>query len=631
MRLIARIPLLGCLWVAICLLCAATAHARSPLPAWPGTAQAARSDWSATTPPRSGWVDVSLPDDWSSRWPDFDGVVWYRLTWTAHEPNQEVGLYIDHLSLAGVVAVNGHELLRDESLVEPLSRMWNTPRYLLLPAPLLREGENEILMRVSGSIYYQPALGRVAIGAPEEMRALRNWGRWLRIEMQWLTLGIGTTLGTFFFALWLIRRSETAFGWYAAQQAAWLVFSLNLVWTSTWPFHDSDTYSALVSSSYVIYDACNAMFVVRFMGRRWPRAEAAMWLIVAVAAAAMFLTPHEYVGEMRNALAWLSMSMIAITTTVFLYLAWHHGNVPQRVLSLIALAVFFVRAHDFLVFFKVIVSSLYLVTYAETLSMVGFALTLAWIFAANIRRIESFNQELSRTVAHARTELAATLERQHELEIVHARLDERLTLAHDLHDGLGGMLIGNIATLEEAPETIPTRTVLDLLRELRDDLRLIIDTASSQTYGEDSLGELVALLRHRMTRLFEARRIAIHWHISGIDKLRLTSGQSMDILRILQEALSNVLKHSGATGAEIDLAHVDHYLRLEVRDNGVGLPEGSAKPGTGIRSMRIRARRLNARLSVDASEGTTLIRLDMPLPVAAQAAKTSERQLETVT
>lgn len=41
--------------------------------------QAARSDWQATQPPGEGWVDVTLPDDWSRRWPQFDGVVWYRL------------------------------------------------------------------------------------------------------------------------------------------------------------------------------------------------------------------------------------------------------------------------------------------------------------------------------------------------------------------------------------------------------------------------------------------------------------------------------------------------------------------------------------------------------------------------
>ena len=618
---IVRISLRCCLWLAICFFCPLTTQAQAPIPQWPGNVHAVRGDWNITIPPREGWVDVDLPDDWRRRWPQFDGVVWYRLNWNIEGPAEDRGLFVDYLNLAGTISINGNELQRDANLVEPLSRMWNTPRYLLLPASMLHTGENEILIRVSGFADYQPALGNVTIGSPAAMLAVWKRTHWLRVDLQWLNLGIGTTLGTFFLALWLIRRRETAFGWYAAQQAAWFVFSYNFISVSAWPFATTDAYSAAITASYLIYDACSAMFMLRIMGRHWARTETAMWLVTGLVIAGMLLTPHARLGEMRNALSLFSMAMIIVTTAVFLHLAWRrNGNIPQRVLSLIALAVLLARAHDFLVFLGLIASNLYLVTYAETLSMVGFALTLAWTFATNIRRIESFNSELTSSVARAREELATTLERQHELELVHARLDERLTLAHDLHDGLGGILIGNIATFEEAPETVPTRTVLDLLRELRDDLRLIIDTASSQTYGEDSLGELVGLLRHRMTRLFEARRIAIRWHIEGIDRLRLTSTQSMDVLRILQEALSNALKHSGATGVEVDLIHAERRLLMEVRDNGVGLPANGGTPGTGIRSMRTRARRLGAQLTVNADGGVTFIRLDVPKPASPRVA-----------
>jgi len=619
--LIVRFSLRCCVCLAVCFFCPLATHAQTPTPPWPGSVQTVRGDWNAANPPQDGWVGVGLPDDWRPRWPAFDGVVWYRLNWDIAGQAEDTGLFVDYLNLAGTISINGNELQRDANLVEPLSRMWNTPRYLLLPASMLHAGENEILIRVSGFADHQPALGQVAIGSPVAMQAIWKRAHWLRVDLQWLNLGIGTTLGTFFLALWLIRRRETAFGWYAAQQAAWFVFSYNFISISSWPFATTDAYSAAITASYLVYDACSAMFMLRIMGRHWPRVEAAMWFLTALVVLGMLLTPHARLGEMRNALSLFSMAMIIVTTAVFLYLAWwRHGNIPQRVLSLIALGVLMARAHDFLVFLRLIASNFYLVTYAETLSMVGFALTLAWTFATNIRRIESFNSELTSSVARAREELATTLERQHELELVHARLDERLTLAHDLHDGLGGILIGNIATFEEAPETVPTRTVLELLRELRDDLRLIIDTASSQTYGEDSLGELVALLRHRMTRLFEARRIAIRWHIEGVDRLRLASTQSMDVLRILQEALSNALKHSGATGVEVDLVLADRHLRMEVRDNGVGLPANGGTPGTGIRSMRMRARRLGALLIVDAEAGVTFIRLDIPVSPPVHAA-----------
>ena len=116
--------------------------------------------------------------------------------------------------------------------------------------------------------------------------------------------------------------------------------------------------------------------------------------------------------------------------------------------------------------------------------------------------------------------LRATLSRQY-LELVHARLGERVNLAHDLHDGLGGMLIGNIAALEQASDSLPSREVLDMFRELRDDLRLIIDTASAQHYGEHSLAELLAPLRAASQRAQSVRGATIstvNWHLGDHGK-----------------------------------------------------------------------------------------------------------------
>lgn len=73
-----------------------------------------------------------------------------------------------------------------------------------------------------------------------------------------------------------------------------------------------------------------------------------------------------------------------------------------------------------------------------------------------MRRIEGFNVEHNESVAEARAELAATLERQHELELAHARLGERVNLAHDQHDGLGGMLIAT----SPRSNRLPTRGFL---------------------------------------------------------------------------------------------------------------------------------------------------------------------------
>src|SRR6185437_10580391 len=75
-------------------------------------------------PPASGWVPVSLPDFWSARWPSFDGVVWYRLTWRQSSAGAPIALMLDYLNMAGAIYLNGTLMRHDARLVEPLSREW---------------------------------------------------------------------------------------------------------------------------------------------------------------------------------------------------------------------------------------------------------------------------------------------------------------------------------------------------------------------------------------------------------------------------------------------------------------------------------------------------------------------------
>lgn len=599
---------------------AAPALAQAGNAAWPVRVQAVRSDWNAQMPPDNGWVDVTLPDDWSRRWPQFDGVVWYRLTWDAPAPPADVGLFIDYLTMAGAVRVNGHRIARDASLVEPLSRMWNTPRYFLLPAALLRQGPNMLLVRVSGLAAYQPGLGPVHIGEPAQARALFEYQYLLRHDGQLFGIAVVVSLGLLFLVLWLMRRQEVAYGWFAVQQFAWLVVAWNQIATTTWPFTATDPFEAANTTALVIFCACYFMFVLRFCERRWPRREAAVWIAVVLISVWMMLAPHAVIGARRAQLTLLASASYALVDIMFVYFAWRGGRLDQRILSLTGVVNLIAGTHDTLVFVGVVHSNMYYSTPSLMVTVVGVALVLAWNFVRNLRRIESFNLELQHSVEDARSELATSMLRQHELELVHARLGERVNLAHDLHDGLGGMLIGNIAALEQASESMPPGEVLSMLKELRDDLRLIIDTASAQHYGEHSLDALLAPLRHRMTRLFEAHGIDTRWRIGNLQHVYLTTTQNLDLLRILQEALANVLKHSKASRVEVDLHDENQTLLLEVTDNGVGLKTADQSGfGTGMRSMQARARRLGATFSVGSEAGATLVRLRMPRTVAKSA------------
>lgn len=581
--------------------------------------EAVASDWQAQEPPAEGWVEISLPDNWQPRWPRHDGVVWYRLRWQQPAPREGLGLYVEYVNLAAEIQVNGALLARDPQRVEPLSRLWNSPRHWHLPPALQRSGENTVLIRVSGFAAYAGGLGPVAVGEAAVLAQRQTQAQWLRQGLAHISVGIGLTLGLFFLVLWLMRRREVAYGWFAAQQLAWFPIAWNQVALSPWPFASTHAYQSMTTVMLMVFSGCWAMFVLRFCGQRWPRSERVLWLVLAAASLAMLLAPEASKREVRELLLVLAVLVNAGVDVLFVALAARSGRTDHRILAGFALLTLVAGVHDALAVMGLIGGETYYATLTLNLTVIGAAVVLAWNFARSLQRIEGFNAELGRSVEAARSELADTLQRQHELELANARLSERIGLVHDLHDGMGGKLVSTIASLRQAPkEPLSAQAVLGMFEDLRDDLRLIIDGASAQHYGQDTLADLLAPVRSRLGRLFEAHDIAVRWQLDGLDGLRLPSAHSLDLLRVLQEALVNVFRHSGAGRVEVRLAAEGEGLRLEVRDDGRGfdIDAQAATAGTsgaGLRSMRARAARLGASLSIESSGTGTRLRMFLPL------------------
>lgn len=593
------------------------------MPAAPALAQApaglhveaARGHWHDTAPPADGWVAVELPDNWSRRWPNFDGVVWYRLSWLQQAPAAPTGLLLRYLNMAGAVYFNGTQIGQDAQLVEPLTRSWNTPRHWLLAPPLLREGRNTLLVRVAGFSAYDAGLGPVVLGPPARILAEYQHEQLLRHDLQLLGLAVSSVIACFFGTLWLMRRRETAYGWFALMTLFWLLTGLNHIVTSPWPFQHTGNWQAFNIAMLLAFTGAFAVFALRLCGHRLPRTEAVMALVILAGWIDLWRVPHDEVAVHR--IAWTMLAALTVLGIClwFLAQAWRSREAGPRALAPFMVVVMAADVHDTLVFVGILDSNRYFTAMSSYVLVLGMALILAWRFADSLRRIENFNSALIGEVGAAKAELTATLARAHALEVAHIRARERVSLANDLHDGLGGMLVGSIATLEHAPEKLPPPQVLSMLKNLRDDLRLILDTAGPQ-HGLQAMGELLAPLRHRMGRLFEANEIACHWHLEDIDTLTLEAPRALGVLRFLQEALTNVLKHSGADRVDVRISREGQHLALCVRDNGRGFTEGALvdHPGTGMRSMRARAARLGGTVQWTSRPGDTRVRLRLDLP-----------------
>ena len=106
--------------------------------------------------------------------------------------------------------------------------------------------------------------------------------------------------------------------------------------------------------------------------------------------------------------------------------------------------------------------------------------------------------------------------------------------------------------------------------------------------------------------------IAISYEKQGA-AFPVDGGAGVHIYRVLQEALNNVARHSGAKQAWVRLRFLHDALELEVEDHGVGFVEGTNKHGIGLVAMRERSELMGGRIIFSRpTEGGTLVHLDIP-------------------
>ena len=573
-------------------------------------AEAVVGDSSDVAPPDTGWTRVGLPDNWARRWPGHDGVVWYRVRWEQPDPPLPIGLLLPWTSMASAVWINGVEVHRDPHLEEPLSRAWHTPLYRRLVPPLLQPGENTVVVRVSGMAAYQGGMAPITIGDPGRVHSRYRLEQLVRQDLQVAGVTVASVIALFFGALWAMRPREQAYGWFALMTFFWLLFEYNHVATEPWPLPSTDAWQAANTCVLLAFAGCFVLFVLRYRQRRMPRLELALLAAVVLGCIDLWTVDRAHIALRRDlwtAAAAFTVIVAALLSGIANLLRASH---PQPGLVPILLLVMAVTSRDLLVFLQVINSSIYYSGIASYVLLVGVALLLARRFTHALEHTESFNARLLAQVEGAKAELRDSLEREHALKLLHARAHERVNLASDLHDGLGGMLVGSIATLEHAAAPVPQAQMLAMLKSLRDDLRLIIDATGQQT-GLQVLGEVVAPLRQRITELFEASGIHCRWHLSGVDDLTLDASLNIGVLRFLQEALTNALKHSGARQVEVYIQRTRTHLRLDVRDDGRGFQEAAlgAHAGNGLRNMRTRAERLGAQVQWQSEPGRTTVSL----------------------
>jgi signal transduction histidine kinase len=222
----------------------------------------------------------------------------------------------------------------------------------------------------------------------------------------------------------------------------------------------------------------------------------------------------------------------------------------------------------------------------------------------------------------------ASLYRQTSARLVTAQEDERQRMARDLHDGVGQTLTAMTLTLDAAesmlwagdnPPSELGRTAVRRAQELAavaleeaHDIALRIRPARLQETG------LVAAVSELVARA--GGPVDLRVDPALLRRGLLAPATEVEALRIVQEALTNSLRHARAGTRWLAASRIEGLLRLEVGDDGVGFDTAVSRPtGLGLASMADRASLIDGRLYVVSSPGAgTVITLDIPLPPSPQ-------------
>ena len=246
------------------------------------------------------------------------------------------------------------------------------------------------------------------------------------------------------------------------------------------------------------------------------------------------------------------------------------------------------------------------------------------VFVPNARTLETgLVQRLVQIVLVDVTEeeQRAREQRAYAAHLVTLQEDERRHLAQDLHDDPVQLLIHHVRMLKQlgddprlAPDLAPVvRQGGQLATEVVDVLRTVIRGLRPPVL--DHLG-VVAALRQLVAECDARHAISIRLRVSG-DQIRLSSENELTVYRVAQESLSNVVHHSSATRALVDLQFGQQVV-LTVTDDGCGIPASSTmsvSPGghLGLIGMRERVNVVGGSLEIRANTPHgTMVRATLP-------------------
>lgn len=578
--------------------------------------QAERPDApAALTPPAAArYSAIALPDEWAASRPGHSGTAWYRfdLPSLAGLASSLPGLYIPRVCSSYTVWLNGSLLHQGGRLVPPYSVLCYQAQLLSLPPALLLDRGNRLEIAVVGHTLGEvtarqraAGLSEIVLGPQEQLLALLDRHRFWNV-----TLGLAMALmlllaGVFALGLgWMQRLPALAYLGCVGLGAAAL--SARPGWTDTGlPIWASEV---LWTCVLVPVGICGVQFLLRQAGIGPSRRDALLWLQVLLVPAAFAIAGPQHRFAIAAAVYALLVAEVIGASLIYLRASWltQGRDFLAMALGLAAMVLVLLievgiqdRALDIPA-----VQPLHL---ALPLVLMALAVHASTLWMQALRQAEDSRRSVDARVREAVIEAERLHADQADQRAELMAQRERKRIAGDLHDDLGAKLLTIVHT--SGDERIST-----LAREALEEMRLSVRGLAGKAV---QLGDALADWRSETVGRLGEAGIQVDWLGDEPELPRTLSARTyVQTTRILREAVSNIIKHSGASLCRVRCS-LDADLHILIHDNGRGMPvqlDGPLDRGHGVSSMKNRAKQMQGQCLFETGAGYgTAIRLTIPL------------------
>lgn len=245
-----------------------------------------------------------------------------------------------------------------------------------------------------------------------------------------------------------------------------------------------------------------------------------------------------------------------------------------------------------------------------TIALLAVLATLIWLRYRHRRKLHE--QHLQ------------TIEKERTVQVLEALMQgeekERVRLSKDLHDGIGGMLSAvkmHFSAIRQEQEVLRQNPAyahaVRLLDDAIGDVRKTAHNLMPETLYRLGLKDA---LQSFCNNISYSGTLQVSFYTTG-EIGRFKPNFELSVYRIVQELVNNIIKHSKANEALVQLSQHDSLLSITVEDNGVGFNQQSAQQrGNGLSSLQSRIRALNGNIAIDAATGqgtTAYIEFDVSI------------------